>query len=579
MNRYIIAENGRSPYHIVTSQYAHDAVRFAASELQKYIYESTNACIPYFSDGCPRRGAEIMVGMGARGISLPLDHLSDEGFFIKTDGENIIIAGKTPRGTLYGVYSFLEKFVGFRCFTKNIEKVDRLKTLAVPDLDIAESPAFEYREAYFRDAFDADFCAKNKLNSNMADLPRSRGGHMKFFNFHHSFNDLVPVDEYFDSHPEYFSEVEGKRIGGRTQLCLTNPDVLKISIEKVREWIRKNPHCRVFSVGQNDWRNNCTCPECREIDDREGSPAGTVISFVNKIAENIEKDYPDVLLHTFAYVYSRKAPKHIKPHKNVIVRLCNIECSWSEPISTLAAKNPKSEAAGFLEEIKDWSKICSHLYIWDYSVNFRNYLQPFPNFYSMAENIKLYRDNNVKGVLEQGNFAFGGGSALIDLKAYLIAKLLWNPDVDVDAIIDEFLAYCYKGGEKYINEYIKLWTEAVKGNDLTIYQYSDADYITDDLVNESEKLFIKAMENAENEEIKRRIEKEFLSIRYLKISRMPLGAPDRDKLIDRLYEDVKSFKLTEVSERTNLEIYFEWMKSSRYVKERHGRWNLYYIMK
>lgn len=68
----------------------------------------------------------------------------------------------------------------------------------------------------------------------MADLSNMRGGKMKFYNFHHSFHDLISADEYFDSHPEYFSLVNGKRRKEGTQLCLTNPDVFELSLAKVR---------------------------------------------------------------------------------------------------------------------------------------------------------------------------------------------------------------------------------------------------------------------------------------------------------------------------------------------------------
>lgn len=578
---YLIADGKKSPFHIVTGQNAHGAVRFAAAQLQKYIYESTGACVPFFSDRCPRRGPEIMVGLDARDAAnrVSVEGVGHEGFRIKTDKDDIIIAGTTPRGTLYGVYTFLENYVGFRCFTSDAEKVDRIERLVIPEINMVENPAFEYREVYFRDAFDGGFCAKNKLNSNMADLSEEKGGKMKFYNFHHSFHDLISADEYFDSHPEYFSLVQGKRLKEKTQLCLTNPDVFEISLAKVREWIEQNPECTVFSVAQNDFNNPCECDSCRALDEREGSHSGSIINFVNKIAAEIEKDYPHILLHTFAYRYSKVAPLNIKPHKNVIVRLCNIECSWEKPLEELAAKSPGGEASIFLKNLNDWSHICDHLYIWDYAVNFSNYLQPFPNLYSLAENLRLFKAYNIKGVLEQGNFSYGGKGALDELKSYVVARLLWNPARDVDEEIDDFIAGYYGICGEYMKAYIDLLHKSAKDKSMKIYDSPASEIFDEPMLDEADRLLAKAIKAADDEVVKRRIEKERLSITYVRLARMNMEHPQRNELIDAFADQVKSFGITEIMERTNLDISIEIMKRSRYCLDRTGRYSLYYIMR
>ena len=163
----IIADKGKGYYHIVTSRMPHEAELYAASTLYQYLYKATNAIVPYFSDveRCPRRSPEIHIGSNVRGDNIDTSALSDDGFVIKTRDEDIIIAGKTPRGTIYGVYYFLEKYINFKCFTKDVETFDNIETLVIEDLDICENPAFEYREMYFRPAFDTDFCVKNRFLS------------------------------------------------------------------------------------------------------------------------------------------------------------------------------------------------------------------------------------------------------------------------------------------------------------------------------------------------------------------------------------------------------------------------------
>lgn len=578
----IVADKGIGYYHIVTSYMPHAAENYAASVLYQYLYKATNAIVPYFSDiaRCPRRSPEIYIGANVRGVKTDVSHLSDDGFVIKTLDEDIVIAGKTPRGTIYGVYYFLEKFINFKCFTKDVETFDKVDTLIVEDLDICENPAFEYREVYFRDAFDPDFCVKNRLNSNMAPIPAEKGGKLKFFNFHHSFHELVPPEKYYDSHPEYFSMVDGKRLRERTQLCLTNEGVFQTVRKALRKWIAENPHCKVFSVAQNDWGNYCTCPECQKLDAQYGTPAASLITFVNRLAEDIREDYPDVYLHTFAYQYTKKAPVGLQVADNVIVRLCNIECSWDKSMQTQAEEAPDSQAAGFVENIGRWGQLSKHLYIWDYACNFRNYLLPFPNYRSLPENLRTYQKNNIVGVLQQGNFAYGEISGLADLECYLAARLLWDPYQDSDGLIDDFIKGVY--GEAcypYIRKYVDLLCDSLEGNTLTLYQNSDAGYITDALVAEAETLFEKALAAAATEKSRRYLEKEYLSVLFMKASRMPLEDTRRQQLIDQLYAGVKRIGITEIRERQHLEISFDNLRKSRYAQSRDNEYQLYYIMK
>ncbi|MBR3870496.1 MAG: DUF4838 domain-containing protein [Clostridia bacterium] len=578
----IVADKGKGYYHIVTNGKAHEAELYAASVLYQYLFKATGAIVPYFSDvdRCPRRSPEIHIGADVRGIKTDVSHLTDDGFVIKTRDEDIVIAGKTPRGTVYGVYHFLEKFINFKCFTKDIETFDKVETLVVEDIDVCENPVFEYREVYFRSAFDAGFCVKNKLNSNMAYLPKEMGGKIKFFNFHHSFYELVSPEVHYDEHPEYYSLVNGERLKEKTQLCLTNEGVFQEARKTLRRWIKENPDCKIFSVAQNDNKNYCTCEKCKALDDKYGTPAASLITFVNRLADDIREDYPDVLIHTFAYQYTKKAPIGMRVADNVVVRLCNIECSWDTPMEQQAKERPDSQAAGFVENIGDWGRMCKHLYIWDYACNFRNYLLPFPNYRSLPENLRTYQKNNIIGVLQQGNFAYGETSGMADLESYLGARLLWNPNQDENAIIDEFIRGVY--GEEcypYIREYVDMLCDNITGKPLTLYQNTDAEHFTDEFVTRADELFTKAISVAKNEKSKWYLEKEYLSVMFMKATRMEIGNPEKNPLIDELYKRVKDFNILEIRERRNLDHTFEILRNSRYAESRENEYNLYYIMK
>lgn len=577
MPLYRIAENGNSNFHIANHRYADETVRYAASELQKYILIATGADIPYFSDRCPVRGPEIRVGADVR--DMVNSELPPEGYRIREDGTNIYIEGGTSRGVLYGVYHFLERYCGFHCFTKDEETIEKSDILDVEVDDEQGSPAFEYREAYFRHAFDGDFCAKNNLNSNLGDISKAKGGRMKWFNFHHSFRDLVPADKYFETHPEYFAEIDGKRVPNR-QICLTNPDVFEISRKKLMEWIRDNPECTVFSAAQNDDRGGfCTCPSCRALSEKEGSQSGPIIHFVNALADSIREDHPNILLHTFAYLYSVPAPRYIVARDNVIVRLCNISCRFDKPLTVLAKEDSDGYEAEFVNALENWKSHAKRLYIWDYAVNFANYLQPFFHFHVMAENIRMYRDHGVMGVLEQGNFAYGGGAAMDDLKSYIISKLLWNPDTDIDAEIHRFMNGVY--GEKagtYLEKYVRMIEEAETKYPLKIKQHPNSEYFTDDLIAVADELFKCALSSAESDVYRTRVEREYLSVRYMQLARLSMDAPGRTEKIENFFKDIKKHGITEIFERQSLAVAKHAMLSSMYASDRSLRYSLYYTM-
>lgn len=532
---------------------------------------------PILRHCCPMRGPEIRLGAYVRGKTAVEENIHPEGFCIRGDGEHITITGNTSRGVLYGVYRFLEIFCNFRCFTKEVERIDTFDVLKIELDEIREEPAFDFREAYFRNAFEGDFCAKSHFNSSLADLSKARGGRMKWFNFHHSFVDLVNPNIYFDEHPEYFSLVDGERMA-LSQLCLTNPEVAEVAEKTLRSWIENNPECTVFSVAQNDNYRCCECPACQALTEEEGSPAGPVIHFVNKLADAIREDYPHVLLHTFAYKHTVPAPRHVVARDNVIVRLCSFTCQYHKPFEVLAKENPGSEDAVFVNALQDWKQHASQIHIWDYATNFHNYLQPFFNFHNMAENIRYFKREGVRGVMEQGNFAYGGGAAMDDLKSYIIGRLLWNPETDIDEEMQRYFRAVY--GEKaapHMAKYVELMEKATETDCLFIKQYPDAAWITDELVTEADALFQKAMSVAEGAYLDR-IRREHLAVRYLQIVRMEMGAANRDKLIDDFIDDVKKCGITEIMERNSIAFSKECMKRSRYTRDREGKYKLYYIM-
>ena len=572
----IISQN-QSEYMIVYSKDASETERNIASVLQKYLYLGANVCIPIHSDKCNKRGKEISIGL-SRDLKKTkvLNDKSNEAYVIKRVKDDILLLGNSSRGTMYAVYRFLEEYIGFRAFSSDTIKYDKKKSINVSK-DIVYDFPFEYREIYFTDAFKQPFASANMLNSNLADLSNAWGGKNKWYNFHHSFSDLVSPNDYFDTHPEYFSMIDGKRRKEHTELCLSNPDVLKIAVNKVLEWKKNNPECNIFSVAQDEWMGHfikmaCECDECKKIDDYEESQSGSIINFVNKVTKEVNKIYPDVLIHTFAYQYSRKPPKHIIPDNNVIVRLCNIECSWSKPI-----EKDEKEGKKFYEDLVNWGRITNRLYIWDYAVNFKNYLLPFPNLRSMVANIKMYKEKGVKGLLMQGNFSHGGKGYCDELKSYICARFMRYDNLDLDNEIKEFCKYYYGKNSDVAYSYIMLWEDRVYNYDLWLYDYSNHELFNDQNMNDAKTILDKAKKD--KSEQGRHFELLKMSYEYAYLTRLPLDDSRRNDLFIEFKKKVINNHITELFERTDLYYSFDVIKNSRYALDRPNWYSLYYIMK
>ena len=578
----ILAEHGQSRYQIVIAADAPAPEQFAARELAAFIGQICGCTLPIVPDSALPGPCEILIGRCNRHLvlqsffELPLS-LEAEEFVIQTRHLCLAIVGGQPRGVLYGVYTLLEQ-LGCRWFTSTVSHIPARQTLALPSLDIRQKPAFEYREPYMRDAFNGLWCARNKMNSNKSDLAPDQGGRMKWYNFHHSFYQIINEKDYYDEHPEYFSLVDGKRLRVRSQLCLTNPDVVRIAIEKVRQWIRDNPDCRVFSVGQNDWANFCTCDSCKALDEREGSHAGTMLHFVNQIAEAIEPDHPDVLIHTFAYQYTRQAPRTIRPRPNVIVRLCTIECCFSHPLESCSHDRHGDHPGEnlFVRDLKAWSKITDRLYIWDYITNFSHYLQPFPNLRVLEANVQLFHRYGVKGVLEQGNFSYGGKGEMNELRSYILAKLLWNPDYGAERAMDEFLTGVYGMAAQPIKAWLTRYHDAAADHHAHINDPPESAYFTDELLREGEELFDRAEQLADDEAVLERVRIARLGLRYVTLCRMNPAGPDRAEKLRQLAADCKRYGVTEIWERKVLDTSFAFLEQGQPERRREiPRWDYY----
>jgi hypothetical protein len=451
-----IAENAQAKAVIVIAPNAPEAEQHAAGELAQFLGQITGGKFEVVAPPAPGK-SRLLVGPEAAKLAVPdftTKGLGSDGIVIRTAGDDLILAGGRPRGTLYAVYTFLEDHLGCRWWASTASTIPQKPTLDVRDLNIRYVPIFEYREPFWTDGFDGDWAVRNKSNGNSERLDAKRGGKHTYQGFVHTFYPLIPPQTYFNDHPEWFSEINGKRTYDQAQLCLTNEQMRKELVKNLTAQLRANPAATIASVSQNDWHGNCQCSNCAAIEKEEESPAGLLLRFINSVAEDIETEFPNVAIDTLAYQYTRKPPKLTKPRHNVIVRLCSIECSFSKPLAD--ERNKK-----FRDDIVGWSKICNRLYIWDYTTNFRHHIMPHPNLRVLGPNVKFFADHNVKGIFEQGAYTTNGAE-MAELRAWVLAKLLWNPNLDGQKLIDEFIAGYYGPAAPHIKNYLNVTHDAVE---------------------------------------------------------------------------------------------------------------------
>lgn len=427
---------------------------YAAQQLQRYLKYATGIELTLDTDASKASKHEILIGKTDRTKEELTDYTTEE-YIIKTEGDNLIIAGGEQRGTLYGVYSFLEDYVGCRFFSEDCEVIYKAEEIIIPsDINKCFSPTLEYRDIDEKIYQGGEVAAKRKINSSFCRaMTYYQGSSVDFAGsaFVHT------MDTVYDIAPQ------------SKQPCFSSEENYQIVLEKSRTILKSNPNAEILSVTQNDNNNYCTCKDCSLVYQEEESYAAPLIRFVNRLAEELYDEYPNIKIETLAYMFSTEAPKITKPHENVIIELCALDMCCADPLSDLGCVDNKR----FREQIEDWSGLADNLYIWYYVIEFtRNSKDaPFMNFDALYENYTYFYKNGVTGVFNQAcdnreSEEFGA------LRAYLLSKLMWDPNMtreEFDLARDEFIKAYYGEAADVIEEYFHLMNRFAKGRHFEQY--------------------------------------------------------------------------------------------------------------
>jgi len=485
---------------------------YAAEEFQEFFRQASGVKLPIVHK-ITRWDKHVFIGSGtvmqASPVGFGVEDLGPEDLHIVVRDDNIAIAGGRPRGTLYGVYTFLEDYLGVRFLTHDHTHVPKVGELhLVGPVDITYKPPFPHFRIFSSESAEFSLRQRDKYYRNDPKY----GGITTFGNQSHSHYRQVSSEKYGQDHPEYFALVGGKRKIGHMvtdELCLTNPEVLPLVTDAVLREIGQPGSIgrRNFSVSRNDSIDGyCRCEPCSAIADREESQMGPMLDFVNKVADEIAKTHPDLYVGTLAYIYTRKPPRHLRPRDNVQINLC----SW-DACQLHAFTDPNCPInVAFMQDLQNWSKISKHLYAWTYNGNFNESLLPYPDLYAIGSNIRALADAGIEGVHMS---RAGSGTELSDLRAYLTYRLLWNPKLDAREVINEFVDLRYGQAAPLIHQYIELTHNHYREAGFHLNSTNPGKNYPQDLPVDagvaaaSLELFAEAVKLAENDEIKARVEK------------------------------------------------------------------------
>lgn len=526
----------------------------AANLMQDFTKRISGAELPIvFAAATPKKGDVLIESKQVNGVK-------EDGFSLSTKDGYLHIIGGTGNGSIYGVVTLLEKYLGCNYWGENEYSVPSLATIELKAIDMTDNPAFRYRQSQcYAMKTDTVYKLWNRLEEPNETFAANY--------WVHTFDKLLPSAVYGEKHPEYYSYFNGKRHPGKaSQWCLTNPEVFEIVAARLDSIFKANPDKHIISVSQNDGNyTNCVCDNCKAVDEYEGALSGNVIRFLNKLAAR----FPDKEFSTLAYLYTMNPPKHVKPLPNVNIMLCDIDCKREVSL-------PENESGqAFMKAMEGWSAITNNIFVWDYGINFDGYLTPFPNFHILKDNIKLFKDHHA--TMHFSQIAGSRGGDFAELRAYMVSKLMWNPEADSDSLMETFLNGYYKEAAPYIYQYIKVMEGALLGSGVPLWIYDSPvthkhGMLKPELMRRYNALFDEAEKAvADDKEALMRVRRSRLPLQFseLEIARTE-SEKDLNDIVRKLNlfeERVKEFNVPTINERNNSPLDYCKLYRERYLPQ------------
>ncbi len=433
-----LASDRKTRYHVYVGANADPMTLQSASDLASYLKRMTGAPFqPLADDTAPQEGPVLVVGMDnlvAKKLcpSVSLTSLGASGFVFCTSGENVVIAGATPRGTMYGVNWFLDRVLGVKWLAPDATYVPSTPNLVIDALNERQVPRFAYREMLNAEGEDKAYRAHNLLDgeshgTSFSPTPAAlddwdhswlaKGGDATLW-------DLLPRDKYLKDHPDWYA-------GG--QVAMMNPDVRRIMAGEIVSRLKALPDYKQvwFGIHDMDWGWDMDEASQKFAAQHGGVASAPYLDLVEDVAKQVRAVMPGARFAFNAYHWGFTPPTGMTVPDYILVYPMTIQVDYSTPLN--AGRN---EALG--KSLAGWNAIAKHMFVWDHVTNFAGFIQPTPNIYPIASSIQwLATLPNVSGYFAEGSWNTPGAE-FATLRLWLIARLLWQPRQDPHALVAEY---------------------------------------------------------------------------------------------------------------------------------------------
>lgn len=561
-----LVDNGLTDFVIVTQDNPDATTKTAVTELQTYIEKISGAKIKYVTekDAKPEDKAIIIGETSLENgiVNINRSEIAKDGFMLYSDGKHLFIAGSDSRGTLYGVYTFLEEYLGVRWFTPELEVVPEADDIIIDaNINRVVEPSFSIRR---NDSIGTTDCsrARSKMNVSFWSEANEYGGALNYVLWDVTLDKLVP-DDLMAEHPDYFATTtEGTKT--LDHVCLSNPEVLDVAVENARKAILEcDRDSKYIHIGQKDNINYCHCENCEELYEKYGSVSAPTILFTNAFADALDDEFPDFTFTFYAYNETDQPPTDLslRCNKNVVPVLCGLHKACRSHALTECGSKDGDETFENLfgspeptihNDFLNWTKVADTTYIYDYTINFINTAQFFSNFEYMQSTMKYMHDIGITGYIY--NCGDTHIAAFNELRNYLLCKLQWDVNCDVEYHMMDFMnAYYGEAAAPYIKQILDIQTAQTKASAhaFDFDWHYQAGFYPLGMVSDLDDLWEKALTADITEEQLFNVETANLSWEYFKanqfLEKYTIFNPVRHQKIEELYDSMIEHGITKVS--------------------------------
>lgn len=565
-NGITLATDGNTSYKILYEKNANEelksAVSFLAETLQQMIGCGT---IEIIEDGKADKGCFISIGNTQLSENINIDQIENDGYILKVKDNNLIIKGANQSGTKNGIYDFLETKLGCMFLRNDYDYIPEFPTIRLENYDEVINPSIAWRKQFQYEALQNNWYDKLKLNGTKAKEGFKEGIYAQWGTWCHTQFQFVPPEKYFDSHPEYFALINGKRCyqakwhssDMQTHLCLTNEDVYEIVKAGMKSEIQKNSEALYWDFSIMDTPVKvCQCPECNRINTKYQSNSATIIMFINRLAKDLGKEFPNLMFSTLAYQDCINPPVGLEVEQNVVIKLCANPGSQGYSYSVGANKNSKQIKL----LLESWGNIAKNIVVWDYVVDFNHLLLPFPNYDVQKANMDFYVDNNVMGVFHQGSRE--KGDEMADMRTYLLSRQMWDKDIDFEALMKKYIQLNYGEASPYIEEYLETMSESYISHNKELNLYDNPskhkyDYLSASNIAKYMQLTEKAMAAVQDDQMAlEQVEKVRMCVLYAKCTESSLDIAGKKAAAEEMKIYTDKFGVTKYHEVMEIEKFY-----------------------